>query len=296
VRTGFPLAGIDYTVTPTLESFAVMAAGSVVDEVHFGQVRDPHVEFTTSWLHEIKPVDAELFYRPEGAPEWTPLPVLATDPSQARFRASLEAVDGPVSLRLRVGTAKWGTLEMDVEPAFVGRRSPAADAPVLEASADGAGARVTWRMPATDAPLVVERSEDGGDWVEWGEVTPANGVAYFVDAGVVPGRRYGYRLAGAAAVAWVQVPVGVPQLALALAPNPARGDVVVALGVDRTAPIEVRLLDLQGRVMSSRRLDAPTPGVHVVSLVTSGRVPPGLYFVRLERGSDVITRRVTLLQ
>jgi len=296
VRTGFPLAGIDYTVTPTLESFAVVAAGNVVDEVHFGQVRDPHVEFTTSWLREIKPVDAELFYRPEGAPEWTPLHVLATDPSRARFRASLEAVEGPVSLRLKVGTAKWGTLEMDVEPAFVGRRSPAADAPVLEASADGAGARVSWRMPATDAPLVVERSEDGGDWLEWGEVTPANGVAYFVDARVVPGKRYGYRLAGAAAVAWVQVPVGVPQLALALAPNPARGDVVVALGVDRTAPIALRLLDLQGRVMSSRRLDAPTPGVHVVSLVTSGRVPPGLYFVRLERGSDVITRRVTLLQ
>jgi hypothetical protein len=33
-----------------------------------------------------------------------------------------------------------------------------------------------------------------------------------------------------------------------------------------------------------------------VSVVKSGRVRPGLYFVRLERGSDVITRRVTLLQ
>jgi hypothetical protein len=144
--------------------------------------------------------------------------------------------------------------------------------------------------------LLVERSEEGGDWVEWGEVTPANGVAQLVDPSVVPGRRYGYRLVGAESAAYVQIPVGPPRLALAIAPNPAHGDVVVALGVDRTSPITLSLMDLQGRVMSARRLDSPLPGVHVMSLVTSGRARPGLYFVRLERGSDVITRPVTLLQ
>jgi len=185
---------------------------------------------------------------------------------------------------------------MDVEPAFVGHRSPAADARVLEASADGTSARVSWRVPAVDGSLIAERSEEGGDWVEWGEVTPANGVAQLVDASVVPGKRYGYRLVGAEAAAYVQIPVGPPRLALAIAPNPAHGDVVVALGVDRTSPITLKLIDLQGRVVSARRFEAPLPGVHVVSLVTSGRVPPGLYFVRLERGGDVITRRVSLLQ
>jgi hypothetical protein len=48
--------------------------------------------------------------------------------------------------------------------------------------------------------------------------------------------------------------------------------------------------------MSSRRLDPPEPGALVVNLATSGRVPPGLYFVRLVRERDVITRRVTLLE
>jgi hypothetical protein len=295
VRAGFPL-GTDYTITPTLESFAVVAGGSVVDEVRFGQVRDPHVEFCTSFLTETKPVDAQLFYHAEGASQWTPLRVFASDSTYANFRAPLPAVEGPVSLRLRIGTVKWGTLEMDVEPAFVGRRSPAADAPVLEASADGTSAKVTWRVPAIDGSLVVERSEDGGDWLAWADVTPANGVVHIEDATIVPGKRYGYRLAGAEAVAWVQIPIGPPRLSLAIAPNPARGDLVVALGVDRRAPITLALIDLQGRVMTTRRLDAPTPGVHVVSVVNSGRVRPGLYFVRLERGSDVITRRVTLLQ
>jgi hypothetical protein len=185
---------------------------------------------------------------------------------------------------------------MDVEPAFIAHRSPVADAPVLHAVADGSGVRVDWRVPALDGALVVERSEPGGPWLEWGEVTPANGVARFEDTGVTPGKRYGYRLAGGEAAAWVQIPVGAPRLALAIAPNPARGDLVLALGVDRSAPIELSLLDLQGRIVTSRRLDAPPPGVNVVSLFTAGRVAPGLYFVRLVRERDVITKRVTLLE
>jgi hypothetical protein len=254
------------------------------------------VEFATTLLTGPGPVDAQLLYRTAGAAQWTPLPVAIADPAGSRFRAAVVPVDGPVALRLRIGTAKWGTLEMDVEPAFVGHRSPVAEAPVLEASADDAGVHVTWRVvQPLDAPLVVERTEAGGEWLEVGEVTPAGGVARYEDAAVTPGHRYGYRLAGAAAVAWVQVPVSVPRLALAIAPNPARGDVTVALGVDHSAPIELVLLDLQGRVVSAQRLAAPTPGVHVVHLLPSARTAPGLYFVRLTRGSDVITRRVTVL-
>jgi hypothetical protein len=261
--------------------------------VRFGQVRAAHVEFVARSPVNRELLTAELYYRIGAYGAWTPL---ALTGAGGRFTAPLVPVDGQVSLRLRVGTAKWGTLEMDVEPAFIGHRSPASAAPLLQASADGAGARLDWRVPPTEGSLVVERTQPGGDWVEWGDVTPANGVAHFEDAAVAPGKRYGYRLAGAEAVAWVQIPVGIPRLALAIAPNPARGDVTLALGVDRTAPIELSLLDLQGRVMSSRRLDSPAPGALVVNFSTLGRVPPGLYFVRLVRERDVITRRVTLLE
>src|SRR6185369_205423 len=113
---------------------------------------------------------------------------------------------------------------------------------------------------------------------------------------VVAGRRYGYRLAGAEAVAWVQVPVGVPRLSLAISPNPARGDLLLSLGVDRTAPITITLLDIQGRALRSRVLDGLAPGVHLVNVTPSQHLRPGLYFVRLDRGGDVITRRVTLLE
>jgi hypothetical protein len=228
-----------------------------------------------------------------GSATWTPLAVTGVG---GHFTAPLVPAEGPVSLRLHIGTARWGTLEMDVEPAFVAHLSPGADAPVLEATADAAGVHVDWRASSTDEPLVVERTEADGAWAEVGEVTPAGGVARFNDANVVPGHRYGYRLAGATAVAWVAIPTTVPRLALAIAPNPARGDVMLALGVDRSAPIDLALLDLQGRVLASRRLETPTPGIHVVNLLRGGRVAPGLYFVRLTRGADVITRRMTLLQ
>jgi len=292
VRAGFGL-GITQTDTPILESFAVVAGGSVVQEVRFGQVRAPHVEFTVRPPVEHEPLVAELFYRTDASSAWRPLVVAADG---ARFSAPLAAVDGPVSLRLHVGTVKWGTLEMDVEPAFIGHRSPATDAPILEAIADGGRVQVTWRVPPVDDPLVVERAEPGSAWVEWGEVTPVNGVARFEDPGVVPGRRYGYRLAGAEAVAWVQVPVGVPRLSLAIAPNPARGDLVLALGIDRTERLTLTLLDVQGRALRSQVLDGLAPGVHLVNVTPSEHLRPGLYFVRLQRGADLITRRVTLLE
>jgi len=167
---------------------------------------------------------------------------------------------------------------------------------VLQTSADARTARVDWRVPGVDGALVVERSEPGGDWAEWGEANAANGVAHFEDTAVVPGKRYGYRLASASAVAWVQIPIGTPRLSLAIAPNPARGDLLLAIGVDRTAPIRLTLLDVQGRAVRTRVLDGLAPGVHVVSVTPAEHVRPGLYFVRLERGADVITRRVTLLQ
>ena len=295
VRAAFSL-GLSPTITPSVESFAVVADGSVVEEVRFGQVHDPHVEFSTEWLRAPTPVDAALYYQEQGSLRWSPLTVIATDSKQSSFRAALPPVEGPVSLRLEVGTAKWGTLQMDVEPAFVGKRSPAADASVMEASATAASVQVSWRVPAIDGSLVVQRTEAGVDWADLGDVTPVNGIARFEDPAIVPGARYGYRLAGSTAAAWVQVPAGAPRLSLAIAPNPARGDLLLALGVDRTAPITITLLDVQGRAVRRRVLDGLAPGVHVVNLTPSEHVRPGLYFVRLERGSDEITRRVTLLQ
>jgi hypothetical protein len=220
---------------------------------------------------------------------------LAISAEDGHFTAPLVSADGPVSLRLHLGTSNWGTLEMDVEPAFFAHHSPAVDAQLLEVTADAAGVHVDWRVPPIDGPLVVERTEADGVWIEVGEATPAAGGAHFEDATIVPGHRYGYRLAGSAAVAWVEIPVTVPHLALAIAPNPARGQVTVALGVDRSAPIDLALVDLQGRIVAEHRLGSPTLGVHVVNLLAPGRLAPGLYFVRLTRGSDVITRRVTLL-
>src|SRR5262249_36519240 len=151
-----------------------------------------------------------------------------------RFRADLVPCSGPVSLRLTLSSVGTGTYEMRVEPAFIARPSPAVDAPVLAVSANAARASVDWRLPADAGSLVVQRTEPGADWLDLAEVTAGtDGVAHFEDGTVVPGKRYGYRLSGDQAVAWVQVPVGAPALSLAIAPNPAHGDVLIALGVER---------------------------------------------------------------
>jgi len=282
------------TITPTLRSFAVLASGNAVQEVRFGRVHAPHVEFTVGVTMPGQPIQAEVLYRVGSSAAWTPLAVHAEG---LRYRAPLVPADGPVSLRLRLGTVKYGTLEMDVEPAFIGRRSPGAGAPVLQATADAAGVHVEWRVGGAEGPLVVERAEPGGAFAEVGDAAVADdGVARFADAAVTPGGRYGYRLAGSTAPVWVQVPAGAPGLSLAIASNPARGDVRLALSVDRTAPLELSLVDVQGRVVQRRVVDGLAPGAHVFDLDTSAHTPPGLYFVRLVRGSDVMTRRVILLR
>jgi hypothetical protein len=247
--------------TPFLESFAVMAGGDATEEVAFGRARDPHVEFTAHGVLVGEAVEASVYFRTSSADAWTPLEVRG---QAGRFRATLVPADGPVSLKL-VLSSPSGALEMEVAPAFIAHRSPAVDAPVLSASASQGSARVEWRLPADAGALRVERSEPGGDWLDWGEVTAgADGVARYEDTAVVPGRRYGYRLAGDTAVAWVQVPVGAPTLSLAIAPNPAHDDLVISLGVDRVSQIRLTLLDVQGRAISTRVLDGLTPGVHRV--------------------------------
>jgi hypothetical protein len=149
------------------------------------------------------------------------------------------------------------------------------------------------------ATLIVERAEPGRPWSDWGDVqVDADGVARFHDAAVAPGRTYGYRLSGSPTEVWLRVPAANAAnvaLALSVSPDPTPRDILASLTVDRAAPMTLSLYDVQGRVVSSRRFDALAPGQHVINLSVAERVRPGLYFVRLVRGSDTLTRRITIL-
>jgi hypothetical protein len=274
--------------------FAVVAAGGPAEEIVFGRDRDPHVELALEDLPADHPVWLDL--RPMGAAEWTPLAVTSNG---LRLRAKLPAGEGDFALRARIGSVNGSPpLEMRVEPAYRGRRSPATNAQLLAAGADASGAHVEWRVDAAGERLLVERRDPGADWQEHGDVlVDPDGVARYRDTAVLGGARYGYRLMGSTAEVHLRVPASgaAPALAFSVAPNPTARDVIVALSLERVSTVTLSLHDLQGRRVRSQRLDSAAPGMHVVNLTAGARPPAGLYFVRLERDGDERVRRVTLI-
>jgi hypothetical protein len=89
-----------------------------------------------------------------------------------------------------------------------------------------------------------------------------------------------------------------PALALLGAwPNPARRDLSVALslpsGESRGA---LELIDLSGRRVAYRDLSGLAAGRHQLALLERQALPPGVYLVRLTRGSDVRSLKVAVLR
>jgi hypothetical protein len=79
-------------------------------------------------------------------------------------------------------------------------------------------------------------------------------------------------------------------------PNPSTGarlSVSFALPSNSTATLD--LIDLAGRRVRSVDVGALGSGRHVVDVLASGRLAPGLYFLRLRQGGHERVERVTLL-
>ncbi len=77
------------------------------------------------------------------------------------------------------------------------------------------------------------------------------------------------------------------------APNPARGGLVrlqLVLPVSRGALVE--LIDLTGRLVSSRELGSAAAGPQAVGLPIKSGLAPGLYFARVTQGTVARTARV----
>jgi hypothetical protein len=86
-------------------------------------------------------------------------------------------------------------------------------------------------------------------------------------------------------------PVGVPvatQLTLrGASPNPSSGPLRIAFSLASGHPARLEVFDVAGRRVDDRSVGELGPGRHVVSL-GEGRLPPGLYLIRLEQNG---TRR-----
>lgn len=78
-------------------------------------------------------------------------------------------------------------------------------------------------------------------------------------------------------------------------PNPSRGGPLsVRFSLAHEAPVTLEWLDVAGRRIVVRAVGTLSEGRHTVVLGAPGRVPAGLYFIRLSAGGSARTMRVAL--
>ena len=80
-------------------------------------------------------------------------------------------------------------------------------------------------------------------------------------------------------------------------PNPSRGEpLTVSFVLPSGEPARLELMDVSGRRVLGREVGALGAGRHVVDLAGEGRLPPGLYLVRIAQGANMRTARVVVLK
>ncbi len=91
------------------------------------------------------------------------------------------------------------------------------------------------------------------------------------------------------------LPIAEPGLALSVAPNPSGGILRLDFVVPETAPVKLRIYDVQGRIVESLVDGWVEAGPHHVEWTGMSRRAPvsaGLYFVQLEVAGRKVSRRV----
>ncbi len=172
-------------------------------------------------------------------------------------------------------------------------------AALVRADAQPDGVALEWRVEGV--PTVAVQRSDAGGWTTLGEVTPADGQVLWHDADVVPGTRYGYRLAlgpGGSepymAQVWLQVPL-VARLAIAgFRPNPAGANAVVVFSLPTRDRATLEMLDVAGRRVMVQEVGDLGPGTHALPL--TGRHAPGIYWLRLAQGGRSVRTTGVILR
>jgi hypothetical protein len=178
-------------------------------------------------------------------------------------------------------------------------------------SATPDAAQLEWDvLEATGANAAVYRRDAGGLWTALAEaqVDEAGHVA-MVDATVTAGSQYDYMLVvgsergetfGGTTTVTVPTTLGVdPNLQTSfglrgVAPNPVAERMAVSFTLRSSDPAELELIDVSGRRWLSREVGSLGAGNQRVDLAVAGRVPAGLYFLRLTQAGESATTRVAV--
>lgn len=211
------------------------------------------------------------------------------------------------------GQKRWGPAgvlisepqNVDTEPSIAG--VDASGALVAWISEQGGDREVFYRQVAGDGiPWDGGISLTPGEAVPWSPRAHAvNGIGFVMwidgrDGVVSPGIWDSYDLYAArfplAVDVHVPVVTGEGELQLAgFLPNPARGMAGVSFTLPRAAHARLDLLDLSGRRVASRSVDAGAGRNHVTLQETIG-LPPGAYWIRLEAAGRTVRKIGVLLR
>lgn len=181
----------------------------------------------------------------------------------------------------------------------------------LRAEVVGGTVAVTWRYEA-DEPITgfrVYRARDGktGDELLTNELALDTGARRFVDATPPPGSALLYTVAAVrpdgSEIRSAAVAVSVAAVRLVLAqnrPNPFNAATEVDFVLDRDASVRLRVYDLAGRLVRTLVDEGRPAGPHTAfwdGRSDEGRtVASGAYVYRLDAGSTVLMKRMTLLK
>ena len=175
---------------------------------------------------------------------------------------------------------------------------------------DGVELRWDFGNSMPPATVTLERSdESNGPWAAVAaDLRSDQGATVALDRRAVAGQTYYYRLSVTEMPGRVTMfgPVvgtaGTPIKELALtsvAPNPTMGTVQIEYAVPRDGPVQVRVLDIEGRAVAVLTAGTQPRGrYHVVwsGQTSRGAARAGMYFIQLQAAGRSVVRRLALVR
>ena len=186
---------------------------------------------------------------------------------------------------------------------------PLASTPVLislaNATAEIDRVELAWYAggdPITSAD--VQRRTASTNWQTVATVLPdGGGYLRYEDTDVIPGERYGYRLGVVdggqerfLGETWLEVPEGAAFAIDGIRPNPTNGGAYITFSLPNDSPASLQLIDVAGRAVRDIDVGALGAGSHTVNVGGDGRLPAGVYVVRLTQAGQSITSRLSVVR
>jgi hypothetical protein len=201
---------------------------------------------------------------------------------------------------------------VNVYAARIGDVTTGTDVAGLVATPEREGVRVSWQVLRPDrvTGYRLHRASDGGEFTplrtSWTSIERA-GEHVEQDASASPGHRYAYRLElqiSDGTIAWegpVELELDAVPARLAITrvgPNPFRDALRLRLAVPRSERVSAKVYDVTGTEVALIVEGTLSPGTHDLAWdarAARRAVPPGVYFLRAEMGSEQATMRIVRL-